>query len=240
MDNSLLIVPTYNERENVPVLVKAIRKVCPEIHLLFVDDSSPDGTAEVIKNLQKEDAHSLFLEVRPQKDGLGNAYKHGFSWALARDYQYIFEMDADLSHPPSAIPKMLECLKKECDVVIGSRYLQGVQVINWPLSRIVLSIGASYYVRLLTGLPVNDPTAGFVGYTRKALASLDLSHLHFVGYAFQIEMKFKLWKKGFRLIEIPIIFTNREKGTSKMNGSIIWEAIYGVIYLKFKSIFNNL
>lgn len=240
MLKSLLIIPTYNERENIPVLVAAIREKCPETHLLFVDDCSPDGTAQVIQELQKKYPEQLYLEVRPQKNGLGKAYKHGFEWALARDYKYIFEMDADLSHPPSALPQMLAMLRNESDVVIGSRYLQGVHVVNWPLSRIILSIGASYYVRLVTGMPIKDPTAGFVGYTRETLLSLDMSQLHFVGYAFQIEMKFKLWKKGFRLNEIPIVFTNREKGTSKMNSSIIWEAIYGVIYLKFKSIFSNI
>ena len=240
MQDYLLIIPTYNERENVSPLVDKILSICPEIHILFVDDSSPDGTAEEIKALQNEHPNHLFLEVRAQKEGLGKAYQHGFEWALSKKYQYIFEMDADLSHPPSALPKMISLLSDQCDVVIGSRYLKGIQVVNWPLSRIILSLGASYYVRLITGLPIKDSTAGFVGYRREALASLNLSHLHFLGYAFQIEMKFKLWKKGFRLKEIPIVFTNREKGSSKMNSSIIWEAIYGVIYLKFMSIFKRL
>lgn len=240
MDQTLLIIPTYNERENIAVLVAQIRNICPKIHLLFVDDSSPDGTAKEIKRIQKKDPEQIFLEVRKKKEGLGKAYIHGFKWALSKDYQNIFEMDADLSHSPENLPKMISLLNNTFDVVIGSRYLDDGGVVNWPASRIFLSKAASLYVRLLTGLPINDPTAGYVGYTRSALASIDFKKISFVGYAFQIEMKYKLWKKDFRIKEVPIVFVNRKKGYSKMNSSIIWEAIYGVIYLKFKSIFKRL
>ena len=233
MSKSLIIVPTYNEIENIELLLNTVFQYVPDTHLLFVDDSSPDGTANEIRRIMEQYPGQIFLEERAKKEGLGKAYIHGFQWALKREYVYVFEMDADLSHPAKKLPEMMHELQQN-DVVIGSRYLDGVLVKNWPLSRILLSRGASAYVKLITGLPVRDTTAGYVGYTREALNSLDLNKISFVGYAFQIEMKYKLWKKGFRLKEIPIVFTNREFGKSKMNGSIIWEAIYGVIYLKFK------
>lgn len=239
MRNTLIIVPTYNESENIMELIQEIFFHVPEAEILFVDDSSPDGTADLIQSFQKKFPDQIHLEVRSKKEGLGRAYVHGFGWALARDYNYIFEMDADLSHPASKLPTMIELLATY-DVVIGSRYLKGVNVVNWPLMRMILSVGASLYVRLITGLRIKDTTAGFVGYTKEALSVLDLSKITFVGYAFQIEMKFKLWKKGFSMIETPIVFVNREKGNSKMNGSIIWEAIYGVIYLKLASVFKRL
>ncbi len=239
MRNTLIIVPTYNESENIMELIQEIFFHVPEAEILFVDDSSPDGTADLIQSFQKKFPDQIHLEVRSKKEGLGRAYVHGFGWALARDYNYIFEMDADLSHPASKLPTMIELLATY-DVVIGSRYLKGVNVVNWPLMRMILSVGASLYVRIITGLRIKDTTAGFVGYTKEALSVLDLSKITFVGYAFQIEMKFKLWKKGFSMIETPIVFVNREKGNSKMNGSIIWEAIYGVIYLKLASVFKRL
>ena len=239
MRKTLIIVPTYNESENIMELIQEIFFHVPEVEILFVDDSSPDGTADLIQSFQKKFPDQIHLEVRSKKEGLGRAYVHGFGWALARDYNYIFEMDADLSHPASKLPTMIELLATY-DVVIGSRYLKGVNVVNWPLMRMILSVGASLYVRLITGLRIKDTTAGFVGYTKEALSVLDLSKITFVGYAFQIEMKFKLWKKGFSMIETPIVFVNREKGNSKMNGSIIWEAIYGVIYLKLASVFKRL
>lgn len=239
MRKTLIIVPTYNESENIMELIQEIFFHVPEAEILFVDDSSPDGTADLIQSFQKKFPDQIHLEVRSKKEGLGRAYVHGFGWALARDYNYIFEMDADLSHPASKLPTMIELLATY-DVVIGSRYLKGVNVVNWPLMRMILSVGASLYVRLITGLRIKDTTAGFVGYTKEALSVLDLSKITFVGYAFQIEMKFKLWKKGFSMIETPIVFVNREKGNSKMNGSIIWEAIYGVIYLKLASVFKRL
>lgn len=239
MRKTLIIVPTYNESENIMELIQEIFFHVPEVEILFVDDSSPDGTADLIQSFQKKFPDQIHLEVRRRKEGLGRAYVHGFGWALARDYNYIFEMDADLSHPASKLPIMIELLATY-DVVIGSRYLKGVNVVNWPLMRMILSVGASLYVRLITGLRIKDTTAGFVGYTKEALSVLDLSKITFIGYAFQIEMKFKLWKKGFSMIETPIVFVNREKGNSKMNGSIIWEAIYGVIYLKLASVFKRL
>ena len=239
MSQTLLIVPTYNEVDNISPLLKEIFSVLPNVHVLFVDDSSPDGTAAKIETFKVSYPQQIFLEVRKQKQGLGKAYVHGFQWAIARGYHNIFEMDADLSHPATALPQMIVALESGTDVIVGSRYLSGVNVVNWPILRILLSMGASIYVRLITGLPVKDATAGFVGYKVTALSKLDLNALSFVGYAFQIEMKFKLWKKGCSLKEIPIVFVNREKGVSKMNSSIIWEAIYGVIYLKFESIYKR-
>ena len=239
MSQTLIIIPTYNEVDNISPLLKEIFSVLPDVHILFVDDSSPDGTADKIAAFQASYPSQIFLEVRKEKEGLGKAYVHGFQWALARAYQNIFEMDADLSHPAKSLPQMIDALENEVDVIVGSRYLSGVNVVNWPIMRILLSMGASIYVRLITGLPVKDATAGFVGYRASALLTLDLDALSFVGYAFQIEMKFKLWKKGCSLKEIPIVFVNREKGVSKMNSSIIWEAIYGVIYLKFESIYKR-
>lgn len=239
MSQTLIIIPTYNEVDNISPLLKEIFSVLPDVHVLFVDDSSPDGTADKIAAFQASYPSQIFLEVRKEKEGLGKAYVHGFQWALARAYQNIFEMDADLSHPAKSLPQMIDALENEVDVIVGSRYLSGVNVVNWPIMRILLSMGASIYVRLITGLPVKDATAGFVGYKASALSKLELNALSFVGYAFQIEMKFKLWKKGCSLKEIPIVFVNREKGVSKMNSSIIWEAIYGVIYLKFESIYKR-
>lgn len=240
MEVTLIIIPTFNERDNISPLVESIFLNFPKGNLLFVDDSSPDGTGLEIKLLQKKHPDKIHLLTRDKKEGLGKAYIDGFQWGLDRGYTYIFQMDADLSHPASSIPFMLETLRKDKDVVVGSRYLSGVNVVNWPLTRIALSLGASFYVRLITGLPIKDPTAGFVGYRASALRKLKLKAINFVGYAFQIEMKFKLWKKGCAIAEIPIVFVNRERGISKMNGSIIWEAVIGVIYLKFTSIFSRL
>ena len=240
MEVTLIIIPTFNERDNISPLVESIFLNFPQGNLLFVDDSSPDGTGLEIKLLQKKHPDKIHLLTRDKKEGLGKAYIDGFQWGLDRGYTYIFQMDADLSHPASSIPFMLETLRKDKDVVVGSRYLSGVNVVNWPLTRIALSLGASFYVRLITGLPIKDPTAGFVGYRASALRKLKLKAINFVGYAFQIEMKFKLWKKGCTIAEIPIVFVNRERGISKMNGSIIWEAVVGVIYLKFTSIFSRL
>lgn len=239
MSQTLIIIPTYNEVENISPLLKEIFKMLPKVHVLFVDDSSPDDTAKKVQEFMAIYPSQVFLEVRKLKEGLGKAYIHGFEWALERNYQNIFEMDADLSHPAKALPQMIAELDKGVDVIVGSRYLSGVNVVNWPIMRILLSMGASIYVRLITGLPVKDATAGFVGYKTSALSKLDLTTLSFVGYAFQIEMKFKLWKKACSIKEIPIVFINREKGISKMNSSIIWEAIYGVIYLKFESIYKR-
>jgi len=239
-DKSLIIIPTYNEAENIEDVINKILSLQNNNFILVVDDNSPDGTSNIVENLKKDNTDKLFLITREKKDGLGSAYKVGFRWALKQDFSYIFEMDADLSHNPNEIENLKRLLiNNECDVAIGSRYLEGVSVVNWPLSRIFLSYFANIYVRLITCLPVRDSTSGFVGYSNKALSSLDINKIKFNGYAFQIEMKFKLWKKKFRLKEHQIIFVNREFGDSKMNKNIIFEAIIGVVKLKLNSIFKK-
>ena len=239
-DNSLIIIPTYNEAENIKAVINKILSLQNNNSILVVDDNSPDGTSNIVKNLKKDNTDKLFLITREKKDGLGSAYKMGFKWALEQDFSYIFEMDADLSHDPNEIENLKRLLiNNECDVAIGSRYLEGVSVVNWPLSRIFLSYFANIYVRLITCLPVKDSTSGFIGYSNTALSSLDINKIEFNGYAFQIEMKFKLWKKKFKLREHQIIFVNREFGDSKMNKNIIFEAIIGVIKLKLNSIFKK-
>ncbi len=239
-DKSLIIIPTYNEAENIESVINKILSLQNNNYVLVVDDNSPDGTSNIVKNLKKDNADKLFLITREKKDGLGSAYKVGFKWALEQDFSYIFEMDADLSHDPNEIENLkILLINNECDVAIGSRYLEGVSVVNWPLSRIFLSYFANIYVRLITCLPVKDSTSGFIGYSNKALSSLDINKIKFNGYAFQIEMKFKLWKKKFRLKEHQIIFVNREFGDSKMNKNIIFEAIIGVVKLKLNSIFKK-
>ncbi|MCH1538979.1 polyprenol monophosphomannose synthase [Flavobacteriaceae bacterium] len=238
MKNTLIVIPTYNEAENIEAIVRQLLSIDTSYHVVVVDDSSPDGTGSIVKAVISEYPDRIFLETRPKKEGLGRAYLHAFKWALLKGYNYIFEIDADFSHNPNDIPRMQERLIKGADVVIGSRYIDGINVINWPLGRILLSLGASYYVKFFTGLPVKDPTAGFVGYKAEVLNAIDLDSVKFVGYAFQIELKYKAWIKGFNLQEVSIIFLNRAKGQSKMNGSIIWEAIYGVVYLRIKSLFK--
>ena len=239
-DKSLIIIPTYNEAENIKVVINKILSLQNNNFILVVDDNSPDGTSNIVENLKKDNTDKLFLITREKKDGLGSAYKVGFKWALEQDFSYIFEMDADLSHDPNEIENLKRLLvNNECDVAIGSRYLEGVSVVNWPLSRIFLSYFANIYVRLITCLPVKDSTSGFIGYSNTALSSLDIDKIKFNGYAFQIEMKFKLWKKKFKLKEHQILFVNREQGESKMNKNIIFEAIIGVIKLKLNSIFKK-
>jgi len=238
MKNTLIVIPTYNEAENIEAIIRQLLSIDTSYHVVVVDDSSPDGTGSIVKAVISEYPDRIFLETRPKKEGLGRAYLHAFKWALLKGYNYIFEIDADFSHNPKDIPRMQERLIKGADVVIGSRYIDGINVINWPLGRILLSLGASYYVKFFTGLPVKDPTAGFVGYKAEVLNAIDLDSVKFVGYAFQIELKYKAWIKGFNLQEVSIIFLNRAKGQSKMNGSIIWEAIYGVVYLRIKSLFK--
>lgn len=241
MSDSLIIIPTYNEEENIEKLIKQIFSFEKEFHVLVVDDRSPDKTSQIIKQLQEEFPKRLFLEEREGKMGLGTAYIHGFKWALAKKYSFIFEMDADFSHNPKDLIRLYKEVKdKNADMAIGSRYVKGVNIVNWPMSRLLMSFFASKYVKFITGIPVHDSTAGFKCYKRKVLETIDLDKIKFVGYAFQIEMKFKLWKKGCDIQELPIVFVNREKGVSKMNGSIIWEAIFGVIYLKFVSIFKRI
>lgn len=232
MKNTLIIVPTYNEIENIESLIEMIFENDLPLDVLVVDDQSPDGTANRVIQIMKTFPKRLFLESRADKKGLGTAYIHGFKWALRRDYEYIFEMDADLSHNPKELIPMLSLLQHDTDLIIGSRYIKGVNVVNWPLSRVLLSYFASVYVRLITGMPIKDSTAGFVGYRRNVLESINLDQVKFVGYAFQIELKYKSWLKKFKLVEHPIIFTNRAKGKSKMNGSIIWEALFGVLFLR--------
>ena len=239
MKNTLIVIPTYNEADNIEAIICETLSINEDYHALVVDDSSPDGTGDLVANLFEQFPNRLFLETRPQKEGLGRAYLHAFRWALAADYKFIFEMDADFSHNPQDVPKMELHLLADADVVIGSRYVDGINVVNWPLGRILLSLAASYYVKFLTSLPVKDATAGFVGYKAEVLRAIDLDAVKFVGYAFQIELKYKAWKKGFKLKEYSIIFLNRVKGQSKMNGSIIWEAIYGVVFLRIQSLFKR-
>ncbi len=238
MHNTLVIIPTYNEKENIEAIIRAVLTQNHPFDVLIVDDNSPDGTAGIVKNLQQEFKDNLFLEVRNEKNGLGTAYIHGFKWALKNKYDYIIEMDADFSHNPKDLIRLQqECAKNNADLSIGSRYIKGkINVVNWDFKRIVLSVGASKYVRLITGIPVYDTTAGFVCYKRKVLETINLDQIKFIGYAFQIEMKYKAWKHGFTIKEIPIIFTDRVKGTSKMSSSIITEAIFGVLKMKFRGI----
>ena len=240
MSASLVIIPTYNERENIEAIVRAVMAQPLDLHILVVDDGSPDGTATLVLNLQATFPGRLHLLERSGKQGLGTAYIAGFRWALARDYDYIFEMDADFSHNPQDLPRLYQaCAEQGADVSIGSRYVSGVNVVNWPMGRVLMSWGASKYVRLITGLPICDTTAGFVCYRRRTLRAIDLDRIRFKGYAFQIEMKFTAYQLGFRVQEVPVIFINREKGTSKMNSSIFGEAVFGVIRLRLDSLFHR-
>lgn len=239
MNSIIVVIPTYNEVENIQDIIEAVLGLPLATDVLVVDDNSPDGTAEIVRKLQQVHPE-VKLVNRKKKEGLGPAYVHGFRWALEQGYTYIFEMDADFSHPPNALAPMQEVLQQDtADMVVGSRYKEGIRVRDWPLSRIALSVGASLYVKLITGLPVADPTAGFVGYHAKVLRALDLEDIRFRGYAFQIALKFWAWKKGFRIAEFPIIFTDRIRGDSKMNTSIISEAIFGIIAMKCRSLFKN-
>lgn len=239
MSESLVIIPTFNEKENIENVVRKVFALDVPFDVLVVDDSSPDGTSKIVQALQQE-FPSLFLEIRTVKDGLGKAYTHGFKWALKNGYSYIFEMDADLSHNPKDLPRLLEALKEGNDVSVGSRYSHGVNVVNWPMTRVLLSFIASKYARFITGLPIHDATAGFVGYKKEVLEALDLNHIKFKGYGFQIEMKYKAWKKKFKLVEVPIIFTNRIAGESKITFNIMGEAVFGILMLRIRSIFGKL
>ncbi len=240
MSDALVIIPTYNEIENIEAIIKAVFSQDKVFHVLVVDDNSPDGTAKAVQSLQDEFTDQLFLIERSKKEGLGMAYLAGFKWALERSYDYIFEMDADFSHNPDDLKNLYKaCAEEGADMAVGSRYVKGITVVNWPLSRILLSYGASRYVRFITGMKVKDSTAGFICYKRAVLEAINLNKVRFIGYAFQIEMKFKAYKKGFRIVEIPVIFKDRIKGKSKMSGSIISEAIFGVISLKLKSLLTK-
>ena len=240
MVNGIIIIPTFNEIENIERIVRNVFSQRRKFHILVVDDNSPDGTATRVRTLQAEFPESLFLEERVGKQGLGTAYIHGFKWALRNNYDFIFEMDADFSHNPNDLIRLYKsCKRDEADVAIGSRYITGVNVINWPMNRVLMSWLASRYVRFITGMDIQDTTAGFVCYKREVLEAINLDKIQFVGYAFQIEMKFKAHLREFKIVEVPVIFTDRTRGTSKMSGSIISEAVFGVIKMKLKSLFNR-
>ena len=237
---NLIIIPTYNEIENIGNIIRKIFSLDELFEILIIDDGSPDGTAKNVKELQSEFSNKLFLEERTGKLGLGTAYIHGFKWALEKDYEFVFEMDADFSHDPNDLPRLLEsCKENGGDLAIGSRYVKGVNIVNWPMSRLLMSYFASKYVKTITGMPIHDSTAGFKCYKRKVLEKINLDKIEFVGYAFQIEMKFKAWKHGFNIIEVPVIFTDRQEGNSKMSGGIFYEALFGVIKMKIKSFFKD-
>lgn len=237
MQDTLVIIPTYNEKENIENIINATFSQEKSFDILIVDDNSPDGTADIVRKLQIEHPKSLYLEVRNKKDGLGRAYIHGFKWAIERKYDYIIEMDADFSHNPKDLVRLYnKCVEEGADVSIGSRYSKGVNVVNWPMKRVLLSYFASKYVQFVTGMPYNDTTAGFVCYNRKVLETIQLDKIKFVGYAFQIEMKFKAWKHGFNIQEVSVIFTDRTLGESKMSKTIITEAIFGIIKMRFSGL----
>lgn len=238
--SKLIIIPTYNEKENIENIILKIFNLDESFNILIIDDGSPDGTAKIVKELQKKYSKSLFLKERSGKLGLGTAYIHGFKWALENNYEYIFEMDADFSHDPKDLPRLYDaCHINNGDLAIGSRYVKGVNIVNWPMSRLLMSFFASKYVKTITGMPINDSTAGFKCYKRKVLEKINLDKIEFIGYAFQIEMKFKSWKYGFNIVEVPVIFTDRQEGNSKMSGGIFYEAFFGVIKMKLKSFFKN-
>jgi len=240
MPQRLVIIPTYNEIENIERIIRNVFSQKHDFHILVVDDNSPDGTASLVSLLQKEFDNKLFLEVRKNKSGLGTAYIHGFKWALQKDYEFIFEMDADFSHNPNDLIRLYNtCVKEKADVAIGSRYVKGVNVVNWPMKRVLMSYMASKYVKAITRMPIQDTTAGFVCYRRNVLEKINLNSIQFVGYAFQIEMKFKAYLLNFKIVEVPVIFTDRTRGESKLSSNIISEAVFGVLKMKFKSLFGK-
>jgi dolichol-phosphate mannosyltransferase len=238
MNDKIVIIPTYNELENAEKIIRKVMSLQPEFDLLIVDDNSPDGTGKAVAGLQNEFSR-LHLLSRKEKNGLGTAYIHGFKWCIEKKYDYIFEMDADFSHNPDDLVKLYDACKNGADLAIGSRYIKGVNVVNWPMHRVLMSYYASAYVRLITGMTIRDTTAGFVCYKRKLLETIRLDKIKFRGYAFQIEMKFTAMKFGFKIVEVPIIFTDRTEGESKMSKGIFKEAIFGVISLKLKSFFES-
>ena len=241
MNCGIVIIPTYNEIENIESIIRAVFSLEKTFHVLIVDDNSPDKTYQKVSELQHEFQDKLFLEVRLKKAGLGTAYVHGFKWALEKKYDYIFEMDADFSHNPNDLERLYEaCAKDGADLAVGSRYVTGVNVVNWPLSRVLLSYFASVYVRMITGMKIMDATAGFICYKKQVLETINLDRIKFIGYAFQIEMKYRAFAKKFNIKEVPVIFTDRTKGQSKMSGAIIKEAVFGVLSLRIKKFFNRL
>ena len=240
MSDSLIIIPTYNEKENIEKIIRKVFSLDKSFHILVIEDGSPDGTADIVKGLQKEFSDNLHIEERSGKLGLGTAYIHGFKWALNKDYQFVFEMDADFSHNPDDLIRLYNaCSSEGGEVAIGSRYVKGVNIVNWPMSRLLMSFFASKYVKFITGMPIHDSTAGFKCYKREVLETINFNKIQFVGYAFQIEMKFKSWKYGFNVVEVPVIFTDRTEGTSKMSGGIFFEAVFGVLQMKIKSLFRK-
>ena len=240
MSDSLVIIPTFNEIENIEAIVRKVFSLPRAFDVLIVDDNSPDGTASKVRELQQEFGDRLHLEVRAKKSGLGRAYVHGFRYALARNYAFIFEMDADFSHNPDDLLKLYATCESGSHMAIGSRYVRGVNVVNWPLSRVLLSYFASVYVKLITGMKIHDATAGFVCYRREVLEKINIDRIRFVGYAFQIEMKYRTYCKGFTITEVPIIFTDRTRGQSKMSNAIIKEAVFGVVKLRWLKLINKL
>ncbi len=240
MTKDVVIIPTYNEKENITAIISAVFSQSHDFHILIIDDGSPDGTAQIVKDLMIKYSEELFLIERPGKMGLGTAYLTGFKWALENGYDYIFEMDADFSHSPDDLERLLDaCVEGGADLAIGSRYISGVNVVNWPIGRVLMSYFASVYVRMVTGMAIMDTTAGFKCYSRKVLAAIDLDNVRLKGYGFQIEMKFTAWKLGFNIVEVPIVFTDRKQGRSKMSGGIFNEAVWGVIGMKIRSWFRN-
>lgn len=234
-----MIIPTFNEKENIEAIITAVFGLQQDYHVLIIDDGSPDGTAAIVKSIIPKYPGQLFVEERRGKLGLGTAYIHGFKWALKKGYQYIFEMDADFSHSPAHLDRLYNACRNNADVAVGSRYIKGGAVENWPANRILLSKGASLYTRIITWMPIKDPTAGFVCYKREVLEAINLDAITFIGYAFQIEMKFAAWKLGFKITEVPITFIDRQLGASKMNKGIIKEGVLGVLNLRWQSIFKN-
>lgn len=237
MDRKIIIIPTYNEKENVEKIIRAVFSLEGEYHIIIIEDNSPDGTGQIVKRLQKEFPERLFMIERPGKQGLGTAYIAGFKWSLSRNYDYIFEMDADFSHNPEDVPRLYEaCAKGGADLAIGSRYCNGISVINWPIGRVIMSYFASVFVRKVLDMKIYDSTAGFKCYRRKVLETIDLDNIHMKGYGFQIEMKYSAYKLGFKITEVPIIFVDRKEGSSKMSSSIFGEAFWGVIRMRFRKI----
>ena len=238
--SKLIIIPTYNEKENIEKIILKVFSLDVDFDILIVDDGSPDGTANIVKEIQKTYPKKLHIVERSGKLGLGTAYIFGFKWALKNNYDYIFEMDADFSHDPDDLIRLYKaCHEEKGDVAIGSRYIKGVNIVNWPMSRLLMSFFASKYVKIITGMPIHDSTAGFKCYKRSVLEKINLEKIQFVGYAFQIEMKFTAWKYGFNVVEVPVIFTDRQEGASKMSGGIFFEAFFGVMQMKIKSYFKN-
>lgn len=240
MGLGLVIIPTYNEIENIDAIIDAVMQHSDDYHVLIVDDNSPDGTATAALKKCNQYPGRVFVEIRSQKAGLGTAYVHGFKWALQRDYDFVFEMDADFSHNPLDLIRLRLACENGADMAIGSRYVKGVNVVNWPLSRVLMSYFASIYVKMITGMKIHDATAGFICYRKHVLQKIDLDKVKFIGYAFQIEMKYRTFVQGFEIIEVPIIFTDRTKGKSKMSNAIIKEAVFGVVSLRLRKLFNRL